>query len=114
GASCASACAMILFVSGAFRTVESGGRLGVHTCHDSASGSRSVACNEVIAQNALKHGVPYTTSLTLMHLTAPGEGRWLDAAGAGAPPRAPRPPPPPRAPPAPGAPPVAPPPGRRR
>lgn len=82
GASCASACAMILFVSGRFRTVEEGGRLGVHTCHDRMSGSRSMACNELIAQNSQKHGVPYTSSLTLMHFTAPGEVRWLDAGGA--------------------------------
>ena len=82
GASCASSCAMIVFVSGAFRTVEEGGRLGVHTCHDANSRERSVACNELIAQNALQRGVPYISSLTLLHLTAPGEVRWLDAAAA--------------------------------
>jgi hypothetical protein len=82
GASCASSCAMILFVSGAFRTVEEGGRLGVHACYDAASKSRSSACNELIAQNALKRGVPYESSLALMHFTAAGEMRWLDASGA--------------------------------
>ena len=82
GTSCASSCAMIVFVSGAFRTVEEGGRLGIHTCHDAASRERSTACNELIARNALPHGVPYVSSLTLLHLTAPGEVRWLDAAAA--------------------------------
>jgi hypothetical protein len=89
----------------------------VHTCHDAATGSRSVACNEVIAQNALKHGVPYTTSLTLMHLTAPGEVRWLDATGADcwqlSRPEAPVTPPPPVDPAA-CAPPLATPAGRSR
>ena len=82
GASCASSCAMIVFVSGAVRTVEEGGRLGIHTCHDAANRERSTACNELIARNALQRGVPYVSSLTLLHLTAPGEVRWLDAAAA--------------------------------
>ena len=81
GASCASSCAMIVFVSGTFRTVDEGARLGVHTCHDQA-GTRSMACNELIAQNALKHGVPYVTSLTMMHLTEAGEVRWFSATDA--------------------------------
>ena len=82
GASCASSCAMIVFVSGTFRIVEAGGRLGVHTCHVGASGSRSMVCNELIAQNALKRGVPYVSSMTLLHLTKAGEVRWLDAGSA--------------------------------
>jgi hypothetical protein len=82
GANCASSCAMIVFVSGTFRTVEEGGRLGVHTCHDATSRQRSMACNDLIAQNALQRGVLYVSSLTLLHLTAPGEVHWLDAATA--------------------------------
>src|SRR3954451_21374983 len=38
GASCQSACAAILFVSGAVRTVEEGGMLGLHNCYDANSG----------------------------------------------------------------------------
>lgn len=82
GASCSSSCAMIVFVSGTFRTVDEGARLGVHTCYDAASGSRSMACNELIVQNALKHGVPYVTSLTMMQLTEAGEVRWFSATDA--------------------------------
>lgn len=82
GASCASSCAMVLFVSGIFRTVERGGRLGIHTCFDRAAGIRADGCNEAVAQAALKRGVPYVSSYTLMHLTPPASVRWLDAAAA--------------------------------
>ncbi|CAN5912904.1 hypothetical protein BH11PSE3_BH11PSE3_39890 [soil metagenome] len=79
GASCASSCAMILFVSGRSRTLQEGGWLGIHTCYDGATKTRSMACNELIAQNAARQGVPYGSIVALLHLTAPGEMRWLDA-----------------------------------
>jgi hypothetical protein len=82
GKSCASACAVILFAAGIDRIVEEGGRLGIHTCYDKAAGARSTNCNEIIAQAAQKHGVPFIATFTLMQLTAPGSVRWLDAEAA--------------------------------
>jgi hypothetical protein len=79
GRTCASACAVILFTAGAVRIVESGGRLGVHTCYDRTSRSRVTSCNEAVAKASEKHGVPFIAIFTLMQLTAPGSVRWLDA-----------------------------------
>ena len=79
GQTCASACAVILFTAGAVRIVESGGRLGVHTCYDRTSRTRVTSCNEAVAKFSEKHGVPFIAVFTLMQLTAPGAVRWLDA-----------------------------------
>ncbi len=79
GAACASACAQILFLSGIHRTVEAGGRLGLHSCYDSRERTRSVVCNELIAQNAVARGTPYESIMAFMHLGAPTQMRWLDA-----------------------------------
>lgn len=79
GATCASACAQILFLSGLHRVVTEGGRLGLHSCHDPKNLSRSMACNEAIAQNALARGTPYGSILAFMHFTAPAQVRWLDS-----------------------------------
>jgi hypothetical protein len=57
GASCASACAMALFVSGTTRVVYMGGRLGIHSCRNS-DGSRLT--------NATKRW-PQTPQLTACH-----------------------------------------------
>jgi len=83
GARCASACAQILFLSGAHRTVEPGGRIGLHACHTAGDRRRSMACNELIAQNALARGTPYGAVMAFLHFTAPTEIRWLDAPEAG-------------------------------
>jgi hypothetical protein len=45
GASCASACAMALFVSGKTRIVYMGGRLGIHSCAMS-EGTPAPECNK--------------------------------------------------------------------
>jgi hypothetical protein len=79
GAACASACAQILFLSGIHRTVEEGGRLGLHSCYDARERSRSMVCNELIAQNALARGTPYGSIMAFMHLSAPTQMRWLGA-----------------------------------
>lgn len=79
GAACASACAQILFLSGIHRTVAEGGRLGLHSCYDARERSRSMVCNELIAQNALARGTPYGSIMAFMHLSAPTQVRWLDA-----------------------------------
>ena len=82
GKSCASACAVIVFAAGLDRIVEPGGRLGIHTCYEKAGGARSTSCNELIANAAQKHGVPFIATFTLMQLTPPGSVRWLDAENA--------------------------------
>ncbi len=79
GATCASACAQILFLSGIHRVVAEGGRLGLHSCHDAKDRARSLACNQMIAQNAMVRGTPYGSILAFMQLTAPAEVRWLDS-----------------------------------
>lgn len=77
GASCASACAQILFLSGIHRTVEGSGRIGLHSCHTAGDRSRSMACNELIAQNALARGTPYGAIMAFMTLTDAKDMRWL-------------------------------------
>lgn len=79
GASCASACAQILFLSGIHRVVVDGGRLGLHSCHDPKDRARSTICNQVIARNAMARGTPYGSILAFIHLTSPAGMRWLDA-----------------------------------
>lgn len=79
GASCASACAQILFLSGAHRTVEPGGRIGLHACHTVGDRRRSTACNELIAQNAMARGTPYGAIMAFLQFTAATEIRWLGA-----------------------------------
>jgi len=79
GATCASACAQILFLSGIHRIVRDGGRLGLHSCHDAKDRNRSMLCNETIARNALARGTPYGSIFAFMHFTAPTQVRWLDA-----------------------------------
>jgi hypothetical protein len=52
GSSCASACAMALFVSGKTRVVYMGGRLGIDSCAMS-DGTPAPECNEAMAANAV-------------------------------------------------------------
>jgi len=77
GASCASACAQILFLSGAHRTVDGSGRIGLHSCHTSGDRGRSMVCNELIARNAAARGSPYGAILAFLQLTAATEMHWL-------------------------------------
>jgi hypothetical protein len=65
GAVCASACASILFVAGRFRTIESGGILAIHSCHDAVSGRAVSACNAVISSYAEASGVSGATMMAL-------------------------------------------------
>ena len=82
---CASACAQILFLSGAHRIVLEGGRLGLHSCYLSGkaakdtNGEASTACNDLIAQNALAHGTGYASIMAFMQYTEPKRVRWFDA-----------------------------------
>jgi hypothetical protein len=79
GASCASACAQIVFLAGTYRTVEEGGRLGLHACSSGGHTTPDALCHEVIAQHAVLRGAPYGTIFAFMQLTPPGQIRWLDA-----------------------------------
>jgi hypothetical protein len=77
GATCASACAQIIFLAGIQRTVLDGGRLGMHTC--SINGDSAPLCNQEIAQNALEHGTPYGSVMAFMRYTGPSKMVWLNS-----------------------------------
>ena len=77
GAQCASACAQIIFVSGAHRVVLDGGRLGMHSCSTGA-GAKDPLCNEKIAQNAVAHGVAHGSVMAFMQYAGPAEMIWFD------------------------------------
>ena len=49
---CGSACASVLFVSGKYRTIETGGLLAIHSCYDIQSGTKVSLCNELISAHA--------------------------------------------------------------
>lgn len=78
GSTCASACAMALFVSGATRVVYMGGRLGIHSCA-TPDGTPVVECNEAMAANATAHGVPWGVIEGLGNYTDPSNMAWIDA-----------------------------------
>jgi len=82
GATCASACAQILFLSGVHRVVEGSGRIGLHSCRAASERGRSTTCNELIAQNATARGTRYESIMTFLILTDPAEMRWLTASEA--------------------------------
>ena len=74
---CASACSQILFVSGFFRAVLDGGKLGMHSC--SRGGEASELCNERIAKNAVAHGVAHAAVMAFMRYVRPADMLWLSA-----------------------------------
>jgi hypothetical protein len=78
GASCASACAMALFVSGATRVVYMGGRIGIHSCA-MPDGTQALECNAVMAANAMAHGVPWGVIEGFGNHTRPSGMLWLGA-----------------------------------
>ena len=77
GASCASACAMALFVSGETRIVYMGGRIGIHSCA-MPDGTQAPECNKAMAANATAHGVPWG-AIEGFGLTKPSSMMWLGA-----------------------------------
>jgi len=79
GATCASACAQIIFFAGVERVVLEGGRLGLHSCSRAGVSTRMPICNEMIAQQAAARGAPYGTLMAFMQMTGPDQMRWLDA-----------------------------------
>jgi hypothetical protein len=78
GASCASACAMALFVSGKTRIVYMGGRLGIHSCRN-PDGTSALECNKAMAANATAHGVPWGVIEGFGNYTQPSGMMWLGA-----------------------------------
>lgn len=86
GATCESACGAILFIAGHARTIEEGGRLGLHTCYRTDTGIASADCNERIALNAVAHGVSHGSLMAAMKSTPP-EGmtmysrKWAECIG---------------------------------
>lgn len=78
GASCASACAMAVFVSGQTRIVRMGGRLGIHSCA-SSDRTQSSECNTAMAANARAHGVPWGIIEGFGKYTKPSSMLWLTA-----------------------------------
>lgn len=83
GASCASACAQIVFLAGRHRMVEDGGRLGLHSCREARNGNKdgtqSLLCNDLIARHAVAHGTIYGPIMAFMQMTGPAQVKWLDA-----------------------------------
>ena len=78
GASCASACAMAVFVSGETRVVYMGGRIGIHSCAN-PDGTQAPECNEAMADNATAHGVPWGVIEGFGKYTKPSSMMWLGA-----------------------------------
>lgn len=75
GASCASACASIVFVAGKYRTMEHFGRFGQHSC--AVAGQPDEECNELISQHAVSHGVSHGAIAAFVTYTAPEEMLWF-------------------------------------
>jgi hypothetical protein len=78
GASCASACAMALFVSGEMRVVYMGGLVGIHSCA-MPDGTQAPECNKAMAANATAHGVPWGVIEGFGNYTKPSSMLWLGA-----------------------------------
>ena len=78
GSCCASACAMVLFVSGRTRIVYMGGRVGIHSCR-TPTGTQAPECNKAMAANATGHGVPWGVIETFGNQTKPSSMLWLGA-----------------------------------
>ena len=78
GSSCASACAMALFVSGETRVVYMGGRVGLHSCA-MPDGTQAPECNKAMADNATAHGVPWGVIEAFGGETKPSSMLWLGA-----------------------------------
>lgn len=62
---CASACASVLFVSGKYRTVETGGILAIHSCYNAWNGKAATHCNAIISAHAESVGVSGVAMMAL-------------------------------------------------
>ena len=75
GARCASACGSIVFIAGKYRTVEPLGLLGQHSC--SINRQPFQACNELISQHGLHHGVSHGSIAAFVTYVLPNEILWF-------------------------------------
>jgi hypothetical protein len=75
GASCASACASIIFIAGTYRTVEPMGRFGQHSC--SINGIPVQSCNDTLAEHAAANGVSYGSVAAFVTYVPPNEIQWF-------------------------------------
>lgn len=75
GASCASACASILYISGDYRTTASGGLFGQHSC--ARGGIPQPECNERIATHAFEHGVAHGAVKAFVSQVPPEDILWF-------------------------------------
>ena len=76
GAMCGSACASIVFISGKYRTVESGGLFGQHSC--ARNGIKDSVCNELIAQHAVRNGVSHGSVAAFVTTVEPEDMLWWE------------------------------------
>lgn len=74
-ATCASACASIVFIAGTARTVEPFGLLGQHSC--SRGGRADGECNEIISRHAMAHGVSHGSVSAFVTYTPPDDILWF-------------------------------------
>ena len=79
GAKCASACASILFASGARRSVVGSGMLGFHSCyrHEGNTYAEDSLCNEIIAANAMLRGVSHAAINRFVDKYGATEMAWV-------------------------------------
>jgi hypothetical protein len=75
GASCASACASILYISGDYRTMATTGRFGQHSC--ARNGVPQPDCNELIAMHAFEHGVAHGAVAAFVTNVPPEDILWF-------------------------------------
>lgn len=76
GASCVSACASILYISGDYRTTAPTGMFGQHSC--SFGGVADAECNEEISLHAFSHGVSHGAVNAFVSYTSPDDVVWFD------------------------------------
>jgi hypothetical protein len=77
---CASACSQVVFISGFYRMVQDGGKIGLHTC--SVAGKRDQPCNAQIGENAFAHGVAHGAVMAPMIGVSSDNLAWYSATDA--------------------------------
>lgn len=78
-ASCASACASILFIAGRLHIVAPRGQVGFHTCYKTTTLVGDEVCNERIANFALDRGTAYGSIFPSMQAAGPDDMIWFSA-----------------------------------
>jgi len=78
-AKCASACASVVYLSARMHLVTDNGLLGLHTCYSSLDREPLDLCNQLIAENAVKHGTSYGAVNMWQSAYRPESMAWLGA-----------------------------------